>query len=99
MMSLDNVISNKYMHSAGLIAAYFLALFRFKTSVDPKLLSAMNIDGYCILPDFFSENICNMLVECFDEREPLATVFDNDRRIFGMEKISDLHQHLFADSV
>lgn len=99
MMSLDNVLSNKYMHSAGLIAAYFLALFRFKTSVDPKLLSAMNIDGYCILPDFFSENICNMLVECFDEREPLATVFDNDRRIFGMEKISDLHQHLFADSV
>lgn len=99
MMRLDKVLSNKYMYSAGLVTANFLALFRFKTSVDPKLLNALNKDGYCILPDFFSENICSMLVQCFDEREPLAAIFDSDRRIFGMERLSDLHQHLFADSL
>lgn len=99
MSMLDNVLSNKYLHATGLVVAHILSVFRSKTQVDPQILTALNNEGYWILPDFFSESICNMLVQNFDERESIATIVDSDRRIFGMEQVSELHQHLFADSV
>ncbi|WP_051488697.1 phytanoyl-CoA dioxygenase family protein [Aliarcobacter lanthieri] len=95
---LKNIIkSNKYL--------FYLALC-YKESKLKKIIN-LNVkekeylemllkDGVVVIPNFFSEEQCKEMINSFEEiDEKYAKFYDNDKRIFGIEKLSEVHRKLF----
>ena len=68
-------------------------------SIEKKYLEELRENGVVAIPNFFSEEECNAMIEAFENiDEKYAHFYDNDKRIFGIEKLSPIHKKLFHDN-
>jgi len=68
-------------------------------SVEKQYLEELKENGVVAIPNFFSEEECKEMIESFENiDEKYARFYDNDKRIFGIEKLSPIHKTLFHDN-
>ncbi|HYI07949.1 MAG TPA: phytanoyl-CoA dioxygenase family protein [Thermoanaerobaculia bacterium] len=63
-----------------------------------KHLAELSRFGVSVMDNFLDGRWCDELIERFDALESIAKPYDNDRRIFAIERISSVHFHTYADS-
>ena len=67
--------------------------------IEKTYLEELKKNGVVAIPNFFSEEECNTMIDAFENiDEKYAKYFDNDKRIFGIEKLSSIHKELFHDN-
>lgn len=97
---LKNIIkNNKYLFSLAL--SYKENKLKPKKNIEGKgqeYLQTLFEDGVAVIPNFFSEEQCNEMINSFENiDEKYTKYYENDKRIFGIEKLSEVHKKLFHD--
>lgn len=71
---------------------------RLNLTIDEKkLVDEIDQSGVTVIPNFLNNSECASLIDIFDNLEEKYSVsFESDKRIFGIERISKLHNELFA---
>lgn len=82
----------------GMVAAGLLSRFGRKPREWDEQLRELDRSGVAMIENFMAPEWCDELMKRFDALESISKAYDNDRRIFGIERISTLHFHTFADS-
>lgn len=82
----------------GMVAAGLVSRLGRKTGEWKEQLQQLDETGVGVIENFMAPEWCDDLMKRFDALESIAKHHDNDRRIFGIERISSLHLHAFADS-
>lgn len=88
------VKSNKYLFSLALsYKESKLNKDSSKLSDDElKFLQELEENGVVVIPNFYSEEECKSMIASFEAlSDKHAKQYANDKRIFGIEKISDIH--------
>lgn len=63
---------------------------------ETNLFNQLNKDGVAVIPNFFSDDECKSMRTSFDNLVDEKSVsYNNDKRIFGIEKFSNIHNELF----
>ena len=69
------------------------------SEVEMAYLAELKQNGVLVIPNFFSPDECNSMIDAFENLdEKYANHYGNDKRIFGMEKLSKPHKNLFYDN-
>lgn len=93
--------SNKYLLYAGLFFVETLIKIKRKCFQleDFNLLKQIEEDGIAVLPSFLSSQECDLLIKEYERFSPShGHQFDNDRRIYGIEKISPIFSRVFSSN-
>lgn len=95
---LKNIIkNNKYLFSLAL--SYKESKLKPKKSLEGEkkdYLETLFKDGVVVIPNFFTEEQCNKMINSFENiDEKYSRYYENDKRIFGIEKLSEIHKELF----
>ncbi|UTJ07344.1 phytanoyl-CoA dioxygenase family protein [Arcobacter roscoffensis] len=62
-------------------------------------LQTLYKDGVVVIPDFFTEEECKNMIDAYESIDKkYVKYYENDKRIFGIEKISPIHKRLFHDN-
>lgn len=93
------VKNNRYLFSLAL--SYKECKLKPKNNFEGKekeYLEVLFSDGVVVIPNFFTEEQCNQMIDSFESiDEKYAKIYENDKRIFGIEKLSEIHKKLFYD--
>ncbi|BAK72694.1 phytanoyl-CoA dioxygenase family protein [Arcobacter sp. L] len=97
---LKNLVkNNRYLFSLAL--SYKEGKLKPKNNFEGKekeYLEVLFSDGVVVIPNFFTEEQCNQMIDSFENiDEKYAKFYENDKRIFGIEKLSEIHKKLFYD--
>jgi hypothetical protein len=69
------------------------------SEIEKGYLEELRKNGVVAIPNFFSEKECDLMIESFENIDnKYAHYYDNDKRIFGIEKLSPIHKQLFHDN-
>lgn len=98
MKVLNELFKGKYAFSFGLISAQILSSIRSKKPKNESALKALSENGFFVIEDFLCATDCEKLIKIFDQNEQESTAIGSDRRIFGIENISNFHRLIFSDS-
>lgn len=64
-----------------------------------EILDELQKNGVVAIPNFFTEKECQEMIDIFENLDDkYAQRIKNDRRIFGIEKLSDMHKSLYFDN-
>lgn len=59
----------------------------------------LNENGVAVIPNFYSEEECNQMITEFESlKDKYAKVYNNDKRIFGIHKLSETFKKLHHDN-
>lgn len=95
-MSIRNKLkNNSYLFSVGLWGQSLIDPVQKNSQLK---LHELFSKGVMAVPDFFSENDCDQFRQAFDRLEAdHSKSFGSDRRIFGIEALSEFHAKRFAE--
>lgn len=64
-----------------------------------ELLNELQKNGVVAIPNFFTDEECQEMIDVFETiDDKYAQKIKNDRRIFGIEKLSKIHKKLYHDN-
>ncbi|MGA4604084.1 phytanoyl-CoA dioxygenase family protein [Pseudoalteromonas maricaloris] len=90
MFNIPNLRNSYSIFAAGL--SFYSLLHPLKKVKNQRSLYN---DGFLVLENFFSPEQCNELIQLFDDLEQsCAITYGSDRRIFGLDLVSDIHRDL-----
>lgn len=95
---MSKVISSPFFYAAGLISAQLIGKVTRRTKKNLEIVSDLRVKGFSVVPDFIPGELCDSLVCAFDSIEDRAKAYENDRRIFAVERCSPMHRLVFSDS-
>jgi len=68
------------------------------SDIEMSYVEELRKNGVVAIPNFFTEIECDEMLESFEKiDDKYAHHYDNDTRIFGIEKLSPIHKNLFHD--
>ncbi len=66
---------------------------------EEKLLRELKENGVAVIPNFFSAQECKSMIDAYESLDDeYATYYANDRRIFGIDKLSNIFNQLFHEN-
>ncbi len=99
-MSFNNIKKNKYIFSIALLLKSINPK-KYKTNLNKegdRALKSLKNDGVAIIENFFSDEQCKELIDIFERKEKKhSKKILNDKRIFGINHLSDLHNKIFTN--
>ena len=66
---------------------------------ESKLVENLKTDGVAVIPNFFTADECTQMIDAFEALdEKYAKYYNNDKRIYGIEKLSAVFKNKFHDN-
>lgn len=66
---------------------------------EQAILDELFENGIAVIPNFFSKDECNKMIDVFNAIEHRHATFRyNDKRVFGIQYLSSIHKKLFHDN-
>jgi len=106
-MNINYIKRSKILFSLALIFR-MLTLKRlrgagFRHNLSPKekeILKTLQEDGIVVIPGYFSQTECSVLRSEYDLFAPTGSLYcpnENEKRVFGMDRLSDKIKSLFSE--
>ncbi|TRO15862.1 hypothetical protein EQ826_19825 [Ectopseudomonas mendocina] len=95
---MSNIIRSPFLFALSIASAQLLSKITLKKKNHDRIVADLRKQGFSVLPDFIPAEICDLLVDSFDSLENKAKCYENDRRLFSVEKYSSMHEYVFSRS-